>query len=295
MIKINLLGVDSTVNVSGRIWLAGYLASLLLCALLFVWVSQSVRAEVQTRTAEADALQADFNMLKEKTKAVGELKQKKDTLNNKLAIIAKLKKSKMGPVHVMDDLNKALVPGVWLREVLEKDGVMQIKARALGDQDIVLFLGGLKRSSYFELVELKESQQVYYSKRTGQVSREPDITGLREGSLTEVGRDVRVTKESGLKAGARGQAGADHTMRGARILSGGKSAAEGVGGRGQRWSVVGGEGAGAAAVRTKNVDEFNIKIKEFIVDAKVNYAGKLKQAESEAGAGAQPAAEEQRR
>ncbi|NLF25466.1 MAG: PilN domain-containing protein [Deltaproteobacteria bacterium] len=246
MIKINLLGTGVQSHTSGKIWIIGYVASLVLLCGVFFWIHSDVTQRANILKSQSEELQLSLDALKVKTKEVNELKVKRDLLNDKLAIIARLRKSKMGPVRVMDDINRALPEGVWLREIDEKADGMHIKGRALGDQEIVVFLENLKRSRYFRTVDLIETKQMYYAKSSGQVQAAPDSQRLRSGN--------RVTKEPSMKGG-------------------GRTATRG------KWSVVG--GGGESRSRDKIVDEFNIKIKEFVVNARVDYAGKMQQPGSE--------------
>jgi type IV pilus assembly protein PilN len=263
MIKINLLGDDTAVDTSGKFFIVGYLASLVLCVAIFVWLNQTVRSDLVQLQGEAEDLQRSNDALSVQTKEVTELQKKRDVLNSKLALIARLKKSKIGPVRVLDDLNNSVPDKVWLRQIIEKDGVMRIKGRALTDQDIVVFLENLKKSNYFESVDLVESQQMFYSKRTGQVSPTPDIEKLRGGS-PDFRAESRVTKESRVKPS---------------VARKGAGAAAGKGGS-KKWSVRDGSAGNAIADRSKSIDDFNVKIKEFIISAQVNYAGKIKAAEA---------------
>jgi len=248
MIKINLLGETAPGAGYGRIWLAGYLASLAVLAVAVAVVRHNVGSEAADLRLRAADLQARLDLLKEKTKEVNELNQKRGLLNSKLAIVARLKRSKLGPVRLLDDLNIAVPEGLWLLQIRERDGVMRIEGRALGDQEIVRFLENLKQSEYFESVDLRQSVQMYYLKRSGQVRAEPDL--LRTGrGLQRVESSGRVTK-----AGGSPPAG---------------------GGSRPKWSVVGGGSAGGK-VRDAGIDEYNIKIKEFVIEGRVNYAGRVK-------------------
>lgn len=246
MIKINLLGDDTGIDNSWKFFLAGYVLSVVVCLFFFFSLYTDITNEVTDKTRRVEDQTRRLNNLKEKTREVRELEKKKKTLHDKLALIARLKKSKIGPVRVMDDLNVAVPSQVWLRRIEEKGDVMRIKGRSLTNDDIARFLGNLEQSDYFDKVELEKSVQMYYSKRTGKVSPTPDVTSLRRGS-PDFSTENRATKESPLKGGAN---------------------------KGQRWAIKR-TGKGKRN-RKKQIDDFNVKIKEFVVTAHVNYTGKVR-------------------
>ena len=96
------------------------------------------------------------------------------------------------------------------------------------------FINNLDKSDYFSGIELLSSIQMYYSKRTGQVQLNPDLQALRS--------DKRATKE-------------DTTATA------------------KKWSVKNAKKKNAKG-RNAIIDEFNIKINEFLITTKVHYAGK---------------------
>jgi type IV pilus assembly protein PilN len=246
MIRINLLGDNTASDASAKLYIAGYVASILLCfGGTFLYYS-NLSSEVAGLTREQETLQLQLNNLLVKTKTVRELEVKKKTLREKLSLIARLKKSKIGPVRVMDDLNGSLPSKVWLRELQETKGLLKFKGRAISNQDIAYFMQNLEKSDYFSSVELKESRQMYYSKRTGVVTPTADISQFR---TADFGKDRRATKESPGKPGASS---------------------------GKKWNIKRiGEGS---ANRKGAIEENNIKIKEFVIEAKVHYEGKLRMA-----------------
>jgi len=262
MIKINLLGESTGKSSAFTYGLIGYAVSVVLCLALFSMLYQQITNAVSDKEEEIQRLSSQLAALQEQTKKVDELEKKKPLLNSTLALIARLRKSKIGPVRVMDDLNLSVPARIWLRSVQEKGGVVQIKGRAFSNQDIAQFLKSLDASDYFDQVELVHSVQMYYSKRTGKVSPTPDLQSLR-GASPNFGAESRVTKESTMKAGGK------------------------EGGKAKKWSVK--QSPVKGNERRSAVDEFNVKIKEFLVTARVNYAGKLKLEAAKAAAPAQAA------
>ena len=159
MIKINLLGDDTAVDHSGKLIVAGYVLSLVMFCAIFYFMGQSVGADVARLTHETDLLTKQLNKLKETTKEVHELENKRQELNDKLAVIAKLKRNKIGPVRVMDDLNLAIPERAWVSDMKESAGVLRLVGFALDNQTIAVFMKDLEASDYFDAVELVETKQ----------------------------------------------------------------------------------------------------------------------------------------
>ena len=250
MIRINLLGDSTAVDSSAKLFIAGYAASMVVSIGIVFSMYTSFAGQVEELTREESALQGQLDQLMVKTKTVRELEQKKKTLRDKLVLIAKLKKSKIGPVRVMDDLNGSLPAKVWLREVSETKGVLKLNGRALTNQDIAYLMQNMEKSDYFSSVELKESRQMYYSKRTGVVTPTADVGNLRTGDFQS---DSRATKEMASKEGIKS---------------------------GKKWNIKR-TGKAGGQNRQGAIAENNVKIKEFVITANVHYEGKLRSKQSE--------------
>ena len=215
MIKINLLGNRTAIDHSERYLIFGYIFGVLTMLLALFVVYKNLTLTYDELKIESDTLSHRLNTLKSQTKSAGELEEKKKILKNKLSVIAVLKKNKIGPVRVMDDLNNAVPERVWLRELEESGGLIKLKGRALGNQDVAVFMKTLEASDYFSDVNLVESQRMYYSKATGQVTQTTDLSSLRSGT-SSVGSDGRVTKSNRKrdKSDSRGWSVSDDKTKG---------------------------------------------------------------------------------
>jgi type IV pilus assembly protein PilN len=160
MIKINLLGDETVIDTSGTWFLIAYVfsvvATVLCCALLYF----SAASSIQDYTSQADDLDTQLRKLKETTQEVHELEKKKKDLADKTNVIAILKKNKLGPVRILDDLNTALPDRAWLTDLRETGGLMRISGYALDNQTIAAFMKALEFSNYFESIDLGESREV---------------------------------------------------------------------------------------------------------------------------------------
>ena len=159
MIKINLLGDDTVIDTSGTWVMIGYGVSLFTVLAVSAFLYYSVSASIGELTAEKENLDRRYAALQETTKEVHDLEKKKKELADKTTVISVLKKSKMGPVRVLDDLNTALPDKSWIVDLKESGGLVRISGLALDNQTIAAFMKALEASEYFQKVDLGESRQ----------------------------------------------------------------------------------------------------------------------------------------
>ena len=160
MIKINLLGDETVIDTSGTWLVIGYALSLVATLLVLTLLYFSASSNIQEFTAEQETLEQHLTKLKETTKEVHLLEARKKELADKTTVIATLKKAKLGPVHILDDLNSSLPDRAWITEVRESAGLMRISGYALDNQTIAAFMKTLDGSTYFDSIDLGESREV---------------------------------------------------------------------------------------------------------------------------------------
>lgn len=159
MIKINLLGMEAFKDESQTRALYMYAASLAAVILACLVIYLFSAGEVDSLAQDVGKLQTDLAQLKVTTNEVRDLEKKKKELSDKLLVIATLKKSKVGPVHILDDLNTAMPDRSWIADMKESAGVMRISGMALDNQTISEFMRALEKSDYFPQVDLVEATQ----------------------------------------------------------------------------------------------------------------------------------------
>lgn len=157
MIRINLLGdkVDKSPIHMLQLLLFGF--SIVLALMLCVIVHSSASAKETQLASEKTSLDLRLAELKKRTKEVTELEEKKRVLREKLLTIANLKAKKQGPIHVLDEINSAIPERSWLLSAVDKAGTLSITGIALDNQTIAVFISNLKKSKYFETVDLDYS------------------------------------------------------------------------------------------------------------------------------------------
>jgi type IV pilus assembly protein PilN len=159
MIRINLLGDDTAIDSSSKLIVAGFVASLIaLCAVCF-FMQSSFTSQIEALELDIGEKEQELARLEKVTKEVKDLEAKESEYNNKIAVIANLKKSKLGPVRILDDLNLSVPEHAWVMSLKEEAGLMRIDGKAIDNQTIAGFMRELEQSDYVKSVDLGETRQ----------------------------------------------------------------------------------------------------------------------------------------
>ncbi len=160
MIRINLLPVRAAQQ---KEKLRSQILVLLLCIVL---VGVGCGALYVNKMMEIDGIKAEIadidrqnKALKEKLGEVANYEKKKKELEQKLAVLAELKAGKSGPVHLLDELSRALPDKVWLLDFSESGGNVSLTGIGDSEKTVASFMNNLERSPYYQGVELGVTEQ----------------------------------------------------------------------------------------------------------------------------------------
>jgi type IV pilus assembly protein PilN len=160
MIRINLLPVKAAQK---KEKLRGQLFLLLFCVIVAVAgcaaVYVSLLAKISATKSENARKEQEIERLKKVIGEVGRYKKLQQELQGKLDVLAKLKENKSGPVHLLDELSKALPEKLWLTAFKESAGSVSISGVGLNEEKVAEFLRNLDASPYFQKVELTVVEQ----------------------------------------------------------------------------------------------------------------------------------------
>jgi type IV pilus assembly protein PilN len=128
--------------------------ALLVCAGLW-WVQTAKLRSLDTRIAADEKRMRDLQAIKAQVDA---FQQKKAMLENKVAVIEKLQLAQKSPVHMLDEISKALPDYVWLTDMDEATGSLKFKGQSNTLASVADFISALQRSGWFPTVDLVNSQ-----------------------------------------------------------------------------------------------------------------------------------------
>ena len=120
------------------------------------WIQSSKIKELDRLIAADTKRQQDLMAIK---KQVDEFQAKKTLLENKNTQIETLRIEQKGPVHMLDEISKALPDLVWLTTMEQNvTGGLKFKGEANGLTAVADFISALQRSGWFPTADLGMSQ-----------------------------------------------------------------------------------------------------------------------------------------
>jgi Tfp pilus assembly protein PilN len=168
MIRINLLAPERTTKKAkdrGPAPTPGAIQSYLLLALFaggaalvcagLWWIQTSKLQQLDTQIAANEKRQRDLQAIKQQ---VDQFEQKRAILKNKVATIEKLRLAQKSPVHMLDEVSKALPDYVWLGQMDEKGGALALRGQSNSYAAVADFITALQRCGWFPVVDLASAK-----------------------------------------------------------------------------------------------------------------------------------------
>ena len=170
MIRINLVAPERAAKAkpkAGPALPAGALQSYLLLALFAGgalvlcagawWMQSNKLRDLNTRIAADEKRQKDLQAIRAQ---VDQFQQKKAMLENKVLVIEKLRLAQKSPVHMLDEISKALPDFVWLTGMEQtRGGNLRFSGQSNSYAAVADFISALQRSGWFPQVDLGTSQE----------------------------------------------------------------------------------------------------------------------------------------
>ena len=169
MIKINLLGVERqrakkkfafSFDLGQRLTV---LCSLILIAagLFTGWRYWSINGESSRLDADIATAQQEASRLRTVIAQVNQFEARKTQLEQRVALIEQLRRDQAGPVHLLDQISRALPPMLWLTNLKQGPELTDvlIEGRCTTMTGLSDFVANLEASGYFKRsVEIVNSQ-----------------------------------------------------------------------------------------------------------------------------------------
>ncbi len=207
MIRINLLTERRSVKAVSKGFQAGQkitvIGSLLLVLTLVgvgwrYWAIGQQEAQVAREIAAA---QREEQRVAEILKQVAEFELRKQQLQQRVALIDELRKGQNAPVHMIDQISRALPDMTWLTGMRQEGYTLTLQGRCLTLTSLSDFVGNLEASRYFvRPVEIVDSVVV-----SGDGKTTPDLIQFTiRGTFQMAGIDPPPPAAAGRKGGTRG-------------------------------------------------------------------------------------------
>jgi len=193
MIRINLVAPEKAARAkakaAGPAMPPGALQSYLLLALLVGgacvlcagawWLQSNKLRDLYTRIAADEKRMRDLQAIAAQVQA---FQQKKAILENKVLVIEQLRLAQKSPVHLLDEISKALPDYVWLSSLSEKQGGLTFAGQSNSLAAVADFISALQRCGWFPAVDLgtsTEAQSIVNFTLTG-AFRDPEVAAKQK-------------------------------------------------------------------------------------------------------------------
>ncbi len=156
MIRINLLTVDRhapkravVIPVAQRVTI-GASVILLVTALVIGWWFWSLRQTSTQLDADIAGAEAETQQLRSVLAQVQKFEARKAQLQQRVTLIEQLRRGQSSPVHVVDELGKAVPERLWLTALAQKGEDLTISGMTTSLTGVSDFVANLEISSAFK-------------------------------------------------------------------------------------------------------------------------------------------------
>ena len=156
MIRINLLAVERATSKKRAAALPVGQKLTMCCSLILVlagvfigWRYASFSRDSVRVDAEITAAQQETARLHSIIQQVQQFEQRKAQLQQRVVLIEQLRKGQTGPVHMLDQVSRALPPMLWLTEMKQTGDDVQIDGKTTVLTSLTDFVTNLEASGYF--------------------------------------------------------------------------------------------------------------------------------------------------
>jgi len=160
MIRINLLAAERdkkkkkkavTFGTAGQKLTIGCSLILVLAVLFIGWRYWSLTHESSAIDADIAAAQQETTRLHSVILQVQQFEQQKTRLQQRVVLIEQLRKGQTGPVHMLDQISRALPQMLWLTELKQAAGTdVVIDGKCTTLTGLSEFVSNLEASGYFK-------------------------------------------------------------------------------------------------------------------------------------------------
>ena len=165
MIRINLLAVERSpakrsvvIPAAQRITIAASLI-LLSTVLLVGWWFWSLRQASQKVDEDIARAETETQQLRSVLAQVQKFETRKAQLQQRVTLIEQLRRGQTGPVHIVDEISKAIPDRLWLTDMLQKGDDLTITGMTTSLTGVSDFVANLETSAWFKRpIDIIDSQ-----------------------------------------------------------------------------------------------------------------------------------------
>ena len=161
MIRINLLAAERARGKNRASAFAGFGTAsqritagcsviLVLAGALLGWRYWSLQNGSKDLDRQISAAQQETSRLHSVILQVQQFEQRKAQLQQRVALIEELRKGQTGPVHMLDNISRALPPMLWLTELKQAGGEVVIDGKCTTLTGLSDFVANLEGTGYFK-------------------------------------------------------------------------------------------------------------------------------------------------
>jgi type IV pilus assembly protein PilN len=167
MIRINLLGqarpktARRPVDTGAAMPMVFILVGVVFAGLILFYVYHSWATQLNDENGRIKRLQAQKTELEQIKVQVQAFEDQKKILQQRVQTIEQLQKDRTGGQELLDEVASTVsrAENLWLTSMTKKGAVVNFEGAASSINSVANFITALKRSGYFQKVEIKESKQ----------------------------------------------------------------------------------------------------------------------------------------
>lgn len=155
MIRINLLATERATKKTAVTFQTGQklvigCSLILVMALLFIgWRYWTLSRESAQLDAQIAAAQQETTRLHSIIQQVQQFEQRKAQLQQRVVLIEQLRRGQTGPVHMLDQISRAMPQMLWLTELKQSGDDVVLDGKCTTLTGISEFVSNLEASGYF--------------------------------------------------------------------------------------------------------------------------------------------------
>jgi Tfp pilus assembly protein PilN len=168
MIRINLLGQNrpkaarrSSADTGAALPLVFIAAGLLLGGLVLFYLFHSWQTQLADETKRIKSLQGQKTELEQIKLQVEDFEKRKQVLQQRVSTIEQLQRDRTGGQELLDEVANTVsrAENLWLTSLTKKGSAVTMEGASASLNSVANFITALKRSGYFQKIEIKESKQ----------------------------------------------------------------------------------------------------------------------------------------